>query len=79
MMSAIQAQTAETQIAIQKAQDDHETAMAKVENTIADTLKKLKEAMGADKIISPTVARAYQQTSTELVTDDSINRGFSTE
>lgn len=62
----IQQTLASIQIEMQKQRDASELNSAKIENTIADTLKKLKEASGADQIVSPAVAVAYQQSAESL-------------
>ncbi len=68
--AAVHAQTQQIISAIQtsqqKAADDHETAMAKIENTIASTLKLLQEASAAGALQSPALQPAYQQTAQEL-------------
>jgi hypothetical protein len=70
----IQQTLADAQAKSQQAADDHARTItelaqkaAQTEKTMAETLKLLREAMGADKIISPAAAEAYSETAQDLV------------
>ncbi len=61
---AIQAQ----QLADQKGKDslDQQAQMVDILNKMADTLNKLREASGAEAIVSPAVAEAYSETANAM-------------
>ena len=57
----LKAQSEQTKLLMEQNQ-----SMVQGMNTMADTLNKLKDAMGADAIISPTVANAYEETAEQI-------------
>lgn len=54
-------------VGIQKAQMEEQTHMREMLATMADTLKTLREAMGADAVVGPNNARAYEQQAEAIV------------
>lgn len=59
---SLKAQEAQTKASLQAT-----TEMVKLIQTQAETLKAIKEAMGADAIVSPTVVRAYDEQAMDLL------------